>query len=450
MDRQEDQPTAHEQTHFGLLSRTWELELLISGALVFALMQVPGHLDRYWDRIIFDVGPAGFTAVLLTHIYVRAIVVVLIVAFLLNLGARAYWVGLVGLDSVFPQGIRWERSKFGPMSREFYRTRVPDTRRMIDLLDNFCSITFSFAFVMVVVFVLGGMGALAGSTLLFVIARGLGVEEHAPRAVVIALLALALALSMVSVLDRWFGERLEGTRTGAVLRRLVHAVSILQVVPLYGTTFMTLVTNLRSRIALPLIYAIMFGVILFVFSDLVAEEVEITGERFLPANMAAAGVSYNHYESQRMADSRPRAAPSIQSDMVREPYVRLRIPYLARRDTEAIERLCPDAIPLVSGALVLNPDREPIPDDAAMRTVLDCIASYRDIRLNGEPIDLPHEFFREPRHGVEGTVVYIPVADLPAGQHLITVNQTPRWEDGAARDAPPREPHPPFRIPFWR
>ena len=449
MDRPEDHPTAHEQTHLGLLSRTWELELLISGALVFALMQVPGHLDRYWDHVIFDVGRTGFSLVMLLHIYVRAMVAILILAFLLNLGARAYWVGLVGLDSVFPQGIRWDRAKLGPMSRDFYRTRVPETRRMIDLLDNFCSVTFSFAFVMVVIFLMAGVLAVLTVGLVYLLARAIGAEHRVSDILAVVLITVALALSVFTLVDRRYGERLEGTRTGAVLRRAIGWVSILQVVPLYGTTFMTLVTNLRARVAVPLIYAVMFGVILYVFSDLAAENLEVTGERYVPANVAAVGVSYDHYQSHRSPDSRIRDVPVIQSDIIQEPYVRLFIPYVARRDAQAIEQLCPNATPLVDGLLTLRPDLAEVPAEEDMRIVLDCISGYRYVRLNDVAVTQPHRFYREPRQGVEGTVVYIPVGDLPAGEHMITVNRTPRW-DGAGPDAVQRDAYPPYRIPFWR
>lgn len=451
MDRDEHAGAGHERTPFGLFSRTWELELFISGALVFALMQVPGQVDQFWERLSYDLGPIAFRIALLAYIYARAIVMVLVLAFLLNLGARAYWVGLIGLDSVFPGGIRWDNTRGGPIQRDVYRQYVPETRRLIALLDNFCSVTFSFAFVMVVLFVFSTGIISAIGVGVYLVTRALGREAAAPQVTLIVMLVFAGAMAAVGLADRWWGERLKDRPAGAVLRRLMHATAILQVLPLYGSTFMTLLTNLRARVVMPLLYAVMFGVIFAVFIGRIGEDAELSGDRYLPAYTGVIGVDYAFYQSHRPAGVRAAALPSIQSDIIREPYVRLFIPYNARRDNVAIERLCPDVRPLVADRVTFNADESPPPDAGAVRAVLACIAGYRDVRLDGAPLpDLALQFYREPRDGMEGTVAYIPVTGLAPGAHALTVRRTPRWESEDPPGAPPHDTVAPYTIRFWR
>ena len=57
--------------------------------------------------------------------------------------------GLIGLDSVFANGIRWERTKLGPLTQEIYRERMASLPKLISRFDNFASVIFSFAFLVV-------------------------------------------------------------------------------------------------------------------------------------------------------------------------------------------------------------------------------------------------------------------------------------------------------------
>src|SRR5690348_14132693 len=133
-------------------SPTWELELLISGAVLFALFQIPGVLTSFFARIEPQTTSAMMTVVFFVQMYVKAIVYALIASFVVHLIARAYWVGLVGLHSVFPRGARWENFKSGPVTLELYRARLVSLPEIISRTDNFCSVIFSFAFLLVLLF----------------------------------------------------------------------------------------------------------------------------------------------------------------------------------------------------------------------------------------------------------------------------------------------------------
>src|SRR5437764_873840 len=133
-------------------SPTWELELLISGAVLFALFQLPTVLNGFFARIEPHATSTMLSALLFVQIYVKAIVYALIASFVVHLVARAYWVGLVGLHSVFPKGVRWENFKSGPVTLEVYRSRLVSLPAIISRTDNFCSVIFSFAFLLVLLF----------------------------------------------------------------------------------------------------------------------------------------------------------------------------------------------------------------------------------------------------------------------------------------------------------
>jgi hypothetical protein len=108
-----------------LRERTDELELLISGLITFALFSMPGWImDRYAEFY------AGLSATLLPLASALmsmgvGICYLLGAAFVMHLGSRAYWVGLIGLKSVYPDGIRYDRLGTAGLDHQGVFARAP-------------------------------------------------------------------------------------------------------------------------------------------------------------------------------------------------------------------------------------------------------------------------------------------------------------------------------------
>src|SRR5690606_18272411 len=91
----------------------------------------------------------------------------LAVAFIVHLSIRAYWVGVIGLKSTFPDGIRWDRLPLvGPVTRGFYQRSIGGLDDMIDGADRAASIVFAMTTLMALVIAWTGLymvlGLLAG------------------------------------------------------------------------------------------------------------------------------------------------------------------------------------------------------------------------------------------------------------------------------------------------
>ncbi|MGQ0799481.1 MAG: hypothetical protein ACT4NL_05125, partial [Pseudomarimonas sp.] len=102
-----------------LRERTDELELLISGLTLFALLSLPPWLLERLEAVYNQLPFGILIAVSMAVPMLVAIAYVLACGFVAHLAIRAYWVGLVGLKSVFPDGVRWDRTPtLGPHQRE--------------------------------------------------------------------------------------------------------------------------------------------------------------------------------------------------------------------------------------------------------------------------------------------------------------------------------------------
>lgn len=432
------------------LRQTWELELLISGAVVFALLQLPSRVDEVYGRL--DPHLAGTVAfgVFLVYYYVKLTLYALIGAFLVHLAARAYWVGLIGLEAVFPHGVRWENSQFGPIGRRFYQDRVPALSTLIGRADDLCSTIFSFAFTIVFIFVFSILWAGVLAVIALVISRLLyGGERMGDvfKALVLVLLIPTMALPLV---DKAIGKRLNPSGLPA---RFLYGMTAFYYralfMNLYAPVTNVLFTNVRKKAIYP-VFAASFVVLLGAFllsMVLRGGLISLDSEIYLPEGHGEQEVRSDYYESLRPAGEIFRTLPSIQSDVVRDPYVKLFIPYYPRRHNPAIEKRCPGVRPLKEPGLRFG---DPRPDgqvsEGAAEAVLRCLAGIHRVSLDGKPLSgLPFHFYTHPKTGIRGIAAYIPAEGLARGSHLLRVEAVPRDEPK------PEEPPPdPYLIRFWR
>ena len=206
---------------------TWESELLLSGATVFGLLQVPSALYPLIDRLRHQLPTLWDGVIMLSTIISLSVVYALIVTFLLHLATRAYWVALVGLRSVYPQGIRWERVRSGPIGKQLRRALFSDQDALIERADNFSTLVFSTGIAIVysvlISVITGIVPALIG------IAMQLWVWPLPKPATwfLIAMVLLVVPMILPRVLDKVLGNRLapdgRAARALATLHRKTSA-----------------------------------------------------------------------------------------------------------------------------------------------------------------------------------------------------------------------------------
>src|SRR5690606_38921260 len=116
---------------------TWEMELLISGATVFSLMQAPDLLDRLYYGFAPRLEAAYQAALILPYMYLMTACLALIATFLMHLCVRGYWVALVGLASVYPEGVNWKgMTSWGPSFLKTVREQTLPLDDAIERYDN--------------------------------------------------------------------------------------------------------------------------------------------------------------------------------------------------------------------------------------------------------------------------------------------------------------------------
>ncbi|HET7464366.1 MAG TPA: hypothetical protein VFJ82_24115, partial [Longimicrobium sp.] len=381
--------TPHEPT-----VRPWELELLISGALVFSLIQLPGQLDAWFNGVRPRLDAGWFMAAFMAWFYVKMALYALVGGFIAHLSVRGYWVGVIGIEAVFPNGIVWERMRTGPIMREIQRKRTPSLQTLIDRADRLASMIFGAAF---------GIALLFGYSLIFggflvvgAVALSRWLIEGADKALVVmelVLFALVGPVMIAGMVDRRMGDRLDPDgRPARIIHRLGTLTSRFGSSVLFMPLLYTLLTNLRARrhgTVLMLIVTAFVGIVLVKDVLLPHGVIRSDGYDFLPRGGGALTVGNAFYADQRGGGGgdEPKL-PEIQSDIIRDPYVRLFVPYIPRRHNALIARRCPG----VPGAAVQ--------DDRWREAVLRCMAQLQPVSLNGRPLAPAWRFYTQPATGI--------------------------------------------------
>ncbi len=262
-----------------------------------------------------------------------------------------------------------------------------------------------------------------------------------------------IAIPLVATLvDKRFGARLDRSSTGyRVLRGAIVLAFSLNLMRLTGPMMWTLATNMGRMRSIAFLYVALMFIIFFATADRLyqSDRLSINSYDFFGASRTHA-VEAAFYEDARTPGQAYMHAPSIQSDIIRDPYVKLFIPYNPRRHNAAIAKGCPGLKPLQERGIQVGAD--PYLADSVVVPVLACFARLHAVTLDEvSQGDLPLAFHTHARSGLKGVLAYLPAATLAPGRHVLTVMPMPPEElptDSAALARAAWKQ--PYVIPFWR
>ncbi|WP_018620480.1 hypothetical protein [Spirosoma luteum] len=426
-----------------LTAQSWNLELAISGVAMFAILQLPDLLESAFGYLRYNymTHTDGVAAMLpsLAYSLIRATCHVLFAAFLANFVMRAFWVGLVGLLAVFPSGIRYDRIPFStPYAQQRMADELGPLDRYILWLDKRCNIVFAlafqFVFFLIVVAVLYMLGLLIYLT----------VQPNVPAdvwfGVKIALGTLvAVFYIAIIVLSQ---KKIKETPRGIQLNyRLTKLMQLMMLGTYRHTSYVTntFYSNIRPG-KLFQTFAL-FMVVFFVtfVLEYTADIAKSNGRASLfnsrhlyEARVDSLYISPASYDSQRQEDAFIDVA-SIQSDIIREPYLRLFISYPKALDTLLTQVA---AKPIWSDTLPRK-ERRRLFATWSRQQIRDLIR----ITVNDSVYTQPDLFFTKAgTQEQRGWQTVLVPGNLKTGSNLLRVS---------VQDPRKKEPDELVTIPFW-
>jgi hypothetical protein len=421
---------------------TWDMELLVSAASVFALFQLAGQIDDLMRWFEPRLGLKWIAFLGMMNVYGKGAVVTLAVTFACHLVLRARWIALVGMNSVYPGGVRWDSIKSAPIQVAIARRRTPPMDLVIERADNLSTIVFALG----VGLALGIVVPAVMVVLLYVASVAIGSmlsDDERFLAVFLGLTALVIVpFLLVTLIDRFAGARLDTRRgLGRIVARLASFYARIGFARSSNVLVTLLSSNVGERKATALVFVLMFGVFALASAGpmMRGSGRTLAEWRWLPSDRPGFEREARpvHYADLRERSGDNDSVPYIQSMVVRGPWLRLVIPYDPVRHNEAIGTACPD-VPV--------DEAEKAAEEFARRTaLLDCVAGLHLLRLDGNATQVPQLSLHTDGAGGRGFVTMIDVRALPTGRHVLEVARPP-----IARDARREDALQPYRIEFWR
>lgn len=414
---------------------TWEVEMLISGAAVFAMLQFPGWLSTHMlpltPRFTSDTSDMLQTL----YVYLTGTAIILAITFTLHLILRARWIALVGMHSVFPDGIRWDRLRSGPIEREVVRQTDRGAAASIDRADNLATMVFAFGTMIATTLLVLSIIALVAFGIGIAISLSSGIRVHMAY-VLLGLGMLSLAPFLLAmVLDRESARRPHGN---GIVQRLIRftlkCYARVGIVQGYSTGRL-LESHLGPRRFQALNMIAIFVVLIFSSTTFMTWNApfRLGNYTLFPAfaDQPSRAIAATHYDDQR-DPLRDPAVAYIRSEVVTGPYLKLVVPYLPARDDAALRHHCPAA--------------QAAHDDAARAGArLDCLAALHPVSLDGKPLSPRYDLASDPRTDRPALQAMIDVRALARGRHELRVARTPPPDPSYHRHDSKA-----WTIAFWR
>lgn len=327
-----------------LTTQSWNLELAISGVAMFAILQVPDLLESVFSYIQYNymthTGGAAVMLPLMVYSLMRAACHVLFAAFLSNFVMRAFWVGLVGLLAVFPSGIHYDRIPFStPYAQRRLADELGPLDRYILWLDKRCNIVFALAFQFVFLLVIVALFYMLGLLIYLV------VQPNVPSNVWIGFkIALGVLVAVFYLVIFLLNhKKVKQTPRGMQLHYRFMKVGQLLMLGMYKHT--SYVTNTFYSNIQPgklfqtaaIFIFVFFGVFFLEYTNDISRS-KGRMPLFISRHLYSSRVDSLYIEPTAYDNQRPErtliSTASIQSDVIREPYLRLFIAYPKALDTK--------------------------------------------------------------------------------------------------------------------
>lgn len=129
-----------------LEKESWQAELIISGLALYGTFQLPGLANWLVNMLYRNLPIEQYILGYVISFGALAGASFLTTIFLIHLFLRAYWIGLIGLNSVFPKGYDLNAGYFSPIYTAKLIKLLPKVSDSIEKVDEICSTLFSAAF----------------------------------------------------------------------------------------------------------------------------------------------------------------------------------------------------------------------------------------------------------------------------------------------------------------
>lgn len=393
-----------------LKDESWEAELLISTIAIFGTLQL-FKLGTWGTNKFIDIIPPDQYFIGYIIIYMGTLAISILAAmFISHFILRAYWVGLVGLNSVFPD-YSLEDSVYSKIYTQKVLSFLPKLKDTIHKADELCSVIFSAAFFMLYIYT---YFAIISSAYLFFYNTLSDKINHTVLLIPLYLIAAVFIFNLVITIL----ANIKAFKNKAKLQNIFFLStkwsSMIYMGPLYKNMMqitMTFASNYKKKKAITLLTILITSVGFFTsMSQVQSTNISylISQESFFDSTRI-----YPFYYQNKSTETKFLLSPQINADIIKNNIVEVFVP-IYKYEGQLHENICgafESDIPRLS-----NEYRSAIRNWNAT-----CYNNYIDIQLNDKNVDIQLMKYKHPNTNQYGVIAYIPLKDIEQGTHSINI-----------------------------
>ncbi len=420
---------------------SWQIELLISGGMIFTLLKIPEYfINKIQGTFITVEFTTSHAVVFFGGITLSR---ALLIGFSVNLLLRALWLAFLGIHFAYPNGVDYERLGYSKYFEKKFRPKYNLVDRILSI-EKYCSLAFSISIIMT----LGTIGGLLNVFLLYYfIFEPFFPGDWIDNPEVGYAIGFLLIFISAGLLDRIFFKWLKRFET---IQRIYYPISrllaFLNFTWISKYEWKTLISNSKRWKVHSVFFLYFFLAFLISVKDYGMEsffsipiKTHFFDEREFTNPTTLLQMQNDEYDEYLSEDDLLDAA-SIPTEIVKGSYLPFFIVYNDIFDSTFIKFAKRDSVKLLWNELQRNTERDS--NSVKFNKILsDCFY----VELNKQKIEDLRWYYRE--HPVTNQLGYhtkIDIDTLPRGEHellakFIYLNNKMELDTGHLR-----------KIPFWK
>lgn len=409
---EQDQRSPLQKWLDNLQQESWQLELLVSGFVIFLLIGVYQPLQDLEVTLHWlSQQSSRVMALAIPYTILKGAWFTLLINLLAHVLLRGLWISTIGLRYV-SRDVDLPSLRMQPRFEDFLQRRLGSFDQYIERLEKVCSLIFAFTFLLVFAIVSAGIYLMLVFFIVYLFREVIGWQVDG--LVNLALLLTGLLYTLDFVTLGWLKRQRWAVRWYYPLYRFMGFLTLAR---LYRPLYYNLVDNRFGR---------RFGYFLVPYIILIALIGSATpvGNAFVPPATDDLRLRSLAYDDDAGA-SPNNAYPSLPGKYVENGFLEVFLPYLPALHDPVLRRVCPDLVPgyftglkmrgVISAGEIENPD-------ADSRELLRCHREVYRLQLNGSPLQEGTYYFHEhPQREQQGLLLVADIDSLPRGPHHLLV-----------------------------
>ncbi len=393
-----------------LKNESWEAELLVSAVAIFAILKSFAALDWLLVQFIDKLDPSQYNIGYMILVFGYLAIGILAAMFVIHFALRAYWIGLVGLNSVFPDyGL--EDSAYSPIYTKKILRILPKVSASITKIDELCSVIFSAAFAFMMIYLYGMITASIYLVLFNIL------DDFIPSWILLLplgifglILIFGIFLSIPANMKKFHGNETVQhlyflyARWGAVLMYGPVHKSVFQITMLFGSNFK------KKKGLVKMVFLMLFIGVIFGMTKLINSNYRyLINNDFKPDESRI----YGNYYASNNAEVDFVLIPEIQNEIISYPAIKLFIPFF-NHETGIMTKQC-------KTSKIGFDDKDDVSRQKRWQANLDCYASGIAVLLNDKKIKMNLLKTDHPRTNQFGLQGFLDLTEISAGFHRLKI-----------------------------